>query len=108
MTMTALIRASSRTGAMTALTYRAFLRLAEERGGDMAAMEWLLKQATRAQAPICVNAPTTRDPLGPSTTFVVPPKGWSPERVGGWVGARHQELEETFGPAERVYGPKAS
>src|SRR5687767_15978011 len=104
-TMTAMIRVATRTGTLCALTHRAFAQLAAERGSDDRAMRWLVKQATRAQVPICVNAPTTRDPLGPSTTMVIPPKGWSSERVAGWIGARHEEIERTFGPAERMYKP---
>ena len=40
-----------------------------------------------------------------STTVAIAPKGWSEERLAGYIGGIHEELEEQFGPATiRAWG----
>lgn len=90
------IAAAARSGPLVILTNRAFYDLAAELGGTDQATRHLLKVATNTGAPIAANLTTGDDT---STTVFIAPKGWSEERLGGWVAGHHHVLEEAFGPA---------
>ncbi len=69
-------------------------QLRQECGSDAKAAAWLLKTATRRRRPIGLYADGT-------TTFIAP-AGWSAERLGGYVAAQHDVLEQAFGPVARL------
>jgi hypothetical protein len=52
--------------------------------------------ATNVNRPIAANLETGD---GTSSTVFISPKGWSEERLSGWVAGHHDVLEEAFGPA---------
>ncbi len=87
---------AARAGTTVGLTHRMLRDLEQELGGYKRAVKWLVKLATETNRPITVNLPTGPDT---STTVAIAPKGWSDERLRGFVGGIHQELEEQFGPA---------
>ena len=92
-----LARASARDGGpLVCVTGRAWADLADELGGDEAAVRYLVKVAGNTGRPICVNLPTGTET---STTVFVAPRDWSEERLRGWVAGRHHELEAAFGAA---------
>ena len=92
-----LARASARDGGpLVCVTGRAWADLADELGGDEAAVRYLLKVATNTGRPICVNLSTGTET---STTLFVAPKDWTEERLRGWAAGHHEELEAAFGPA---------
>jgi hypothetical protein len=96
-TMRQVIQTALRAGAFCALTHGAFRDLADELGGPEHAAAWLVEQATRNHTPIALNLATTTDPAGPSRTICLSPRGWSEERLRGWIAGRHRELETAFG-----------
>jgi hypothetical protein len=92
------LAAAARVAPLLVVTRRALLDLEHELGSYEAAARYLVKIATNTGKPIGVNAPT---PEGSRTMFVAP-KGWTRERLAGWIAARHQELEAQFGTATIV------
>jgi hypothetical protein len=88
------IAAAARAAPLLMLTGRAFAELVAELGGHDAAMRHLLRVSERVNRPIGCNFPT---PEGSRTAFVAP-RSWSQERLRGWVGGKHQEIAEAFGP----------
>jgi len=97
-----LIRAAAQSGAMVMLTHRAMAMLVDELG-ERRAGRLLLELATETQRPIAVNVPDDpSDPDGESTTLMIPPIGWSEERVRGWIGGQHEEIEAAFGQVAGV------
>jgi hypothetical protein len=62
---------------------------------------WAVDLATRLRRPVMLNMP---DRDGGSHTLTLSPPGWSQERLSGYIAGRHQELEEAFGPIERIRG----
>jgi hypothetical protein len=95
--------ASIRTAAagvpLFVLTGRALANLVAEVGGHDAAAAELLKIATANGRPIGINFQLSRDR---SKTVFVSPKGWSEERLCGWIGGFHLELEDEFGDVAKV------
>ena len=89
------IAAAARSTPLLVVSHRAFRDLADELGGEEHAARHLARVATNTGRPIAANLPTATG----STTVFVSPKGWTPERLQGWVGGHHAELEEAFGPA---------
>ena len=87
----------ARAGVAVGLTAAMFHDLATEVGGHDAACRWLIDLATETNRPITVNVSTGKDT---STTTAIAPKSWTEERLRGWAGGMHEELEEQFGPAE--------
>jgi hypothetical protein len=63
--------------------------------------QWAVELAIRLDRVVLLNVPG-RD--GESCTVTLAPPGWSRERLAGYIAARHEELEETFGPIARVRG----
>ena len=78
------------------LTGRMFADLATELGSDDAASRHLLTVAESVDMPIAVNGATGP---GASTTIVVAPRSWTPERLRGWIGGKHEALTAMFGEA---------
>jgi hypothetical protein len=66
-----------------------------------AVQRWALELADKLGRPVLLNVP---DKDGSSNTLAIAPPGWSSERLAGYVGARHQELEAEFGPVEHDQG----
>ena len=97
--LVALARAAARDGGpLVCITGRAWRDLADELGGDEAAVRHLLRVATTTGRPLCVNFSIER---GSRTVFVAP-RDWSEERLRGWAAGHHEELEAAFGPATPV------
>ncbi len=97
--LAAVARAAARDGGPgVCITGRAFADLAAELGGDAAAARHLLRVATNTARPIAVNFPTAEG----SRTMFVAPRGWTEERLRGWVAGRHEEVEAALGPATPV------
>lgn len=92
------IRAIMGTAPLVALTNDALNDLSEALGGTEKALEFLVRQATEHDKPIAVNI---RDRDGSQTVFLSP-KGWTEERLKGWVGTHKAALEAQFG---EVTGP---
>ncbi len=91
----ALARLAGAGDALIVVTGRMFSDIAAELGSYDRAARFLAKVATDIGRPLALNLPT---PDG-SRTVVVGPRGWSEERTAGWVAARHDALQEMFGPA---------
>ena len=89
------IAAAARMAPLLILTARAFNDLAHELGSDKAAMRHLLRVSEDVNKPIGCNFPT---PDGSRTAFIAP-RTWSQERLRGWVGAKHLDIADAFGPA---------
>jgi len=98
------IRVAAEAAPLLVITGQAFDDLGAELGGEEAAATFLLALAEEIGHPLGLNVPT--DSATSSTAFI-PPRGWSTERVAGWVAGRHQELERQFGVVSRV-GPDLS
>jgi len=97
--LAALAHASERDdGPLVCVTGRAYGDLADELGGDDAAVRHLLRVATNTGRPICVKFPTEDG----SRTLFVAPRDWIEERLRGWAAGRHEELEAMFGPGTPV------
>lgn len=90
----AAIEAAALAGPMVVLTERTYRVLTAELGDHAAAMGFLLRVSEEADKPIGVNFPT---PEGSRTCFLAP-RGWTQDRLRGWIGARHEEIAEVFGP----------
>ena len=99
LSMAASIRAAAQAAPMLVLTTRALRNLADELGGHEHAADFLLNLAEAIGRPIAVNLPTGPDT---SSTAFLPPRGWTEERLQGWVAGHHQELESEFGHVARV------
>jgi hypothetical protein len=93
------IAAAARGTALLVITTRALLDLERELGGPEQAARHLARLATNTGKPVAVNMPT-----GPATsrTLFISPKGWSRERLAGWIAGRHEDLENMFGDATPV------
>ena len=97
--MSRAIRVAAQASPLLVITGRAFGDLAAELGGAEAAVGELLSVAESVNRPIAVNMPTGADA---SSTVFVSPRGWTEERLQGWVAGRHQELEREFGQVTRL------
>ncbi len=95
-TPTELIGAVARMGVPVVLTARMLLDLSEELDGYEAATAWLIGLATETGQPAAVNVPDGPDH---TVTVLLAPRGWTDEKLKGWAGGMHEELEEMFGPA---------
>ena len=92
--VTAIREAAHAAPALLVLTGRAAGDLADQLGSVDAAVRFLVDLATEIGRPIGLNAETGE---GRSQTMFVAPKGWSEQRLAGWVAGRHAELESEFG-----------
>jgi hypothetical protein len=55
--------------------------------------------AERHGKPVAVNLPNGDEQ---TTTVFIPPRGWTAERLEGYVGGMSAELEAAFGPVGSV------
>ncbi|HVQ43185.1 MAG TPA: hypothetical protein VMS54_13290 [Vicinamibacterales bacterium] len=78
----------------------AFRELRQELKSVAAVVEWVTELAIRLDRVILLNIPGHHDEE--SRTVCVAPPGWSNERLRGYIGARHVELEATFGEIGRM------
>jgi hypothetical protein len=88
------VAATARTGPLVILSDRAFRELQAELGGLEPAVRHLLRVAENVGKPLGVNMATGE---GTSSTAFIAPRSWSEERLRGWIGGHHQELEAMFG-----------
>ena len=103
MTIDAATISPSKTLAMTArlaplvvVTGRAYGEMLAELGDAEAVIAHLIRVATNVGKPLAVNLPSGPDT---SSTIFLGPKGWSEERVMGWVAGHREALEAAFGDA---------
>ncbi len=99
MTMGRLILTGLKSGVPTVLTVHALMQLSREKGGDKAAMRWLMTQATTANTPIIINVPNAD---GSSQSVAVPPAGWSEEKMMGWLSVKREVLGGVFGEVDGI------
>ena len=101
--MAAAIRATATAGTrpLTILTFRALIQLGQELGGPEAAARYLFELATETGRPFAVNVPA---PDGNSTTRGYAPRGWTQERLRGYVAGFADKLEAAFGEVAAVRG----
>ena len=97
--MSRAIRVAAQASPLLVITGRAFGDLAAELGGFEAAVGELLAVAEANNRPMAVNMPTSEDT---SSTVFIAPRSWPPERLSGWIAARHEELGAEFGAVTRV------
>ena len=81
------------------VTERFFDALSAELGGSRAAAEFSVYIANKSGRPIGYNF-SKGD--GESRTVFMSPRGWSQERLSGYVAAHHEALEHLFGDATPV------
>lgn len=91
------IRSGYASGVQIAVTWAGFSQLADELGGVEEATAWLGNLVHHGPRPLAVNVPR---PDGSSTTFMLGPEGWTPERLQGWLATMAPHLEELFGAFE--------
>ena len=97
--MSAAIRVAAQASPLLVITGRALGDLASELGGWVAAAEHLLALAEQTGNPIGINFETSEEA---SRTMFLPPPGWSEEKLAGWIGGHHAELEAQFGQVTRL------
>lgn len=94
------IKATLRAGKPVLLTHRSWLLLIRESGGRQErALQFLMKQGGKANIPVLLNLEFDD---GTSKTISLA-RGWTEERLAGYMAGLHQELEAEFGEVERVY-----
>ncbi len=89
-------KALAATAPLVVVTDRCYGELVAELGAAEAVIAHLIRVATNADKPIGVNLTSGPDR---STTVFIGPKGWSDERVAGWIGGHREALEAAFGDA---------
>ena len=90
------LAATARLAPLVVVTGRAYGEMLAELGDAEAVIAHLIRVATNVGKPLAVNLP--RGPETSSTIFLGP-KGWSEERVAGWIGRHREALEQQFGDA---------
>ncbi len=90
------LAATARRAPLVVVTGRAYGEMVAELGGAEAVIAHLIRVATNIGKPLAVNLPSGPDT---SSTIFLGPKGWSDERVAGWIGGHHEALEAAFGDA---------
>ena len=90
--------------ALLVLTGQMMADLAGQLGLADAAVQFLVDLAGEIDRPLGVNVETGP---GTSSTAFIAPRSWTPERLQGWVAARHEELAAEFGEVTRIgAGPR--
>lgn len=87
------------------LTDRAACDLARELGGAEQSAAFLVRLCKRFKKPCAVNA-LNPDGSGSSRTIIFSPPDWTQERLAGYVGALHSELEDMFGEISHLETPE--
>lgn len=96
----ALIEAAVSSQTLTVVTYSTLKRLAAELETDTnGAVRHIYDLAERYGRPIGVNYPTGKNT---TRTAVIPPPGWSTERLSGYVAGQHEQLTALFGAVAKV------
>ena len=98
LSMAASIRAAAQAGPLLVLTTRALRDLAHELGGHDRAAECLLTIVEEIGRPVAVNLEREN---GSHTVFIAP-RGWSDERLRGWIAGHHADLEAELGEIVRM------
>lgn len=84
---------------MLAFSSRVYRQLRQELHSAERIAEWATNLATVANRPVLFNVEFMDDT---ARTFAIAPPGWTSEKLAGYIAARHIELEEVFGPIERI------
>jgi hypothetical protein len=79
---------------LVVLTARTLAALERELRGHKRMVRFLVALATDCNRPIGMHA---EHATGGQTVFI-PPRGWTSEKLQGWIAGRHAELEAQFGP----------
>jgi len=87
---------TARLAPLVVVTDRCYGEMLAELGSDEAVIAHLIRVATNVGKPLAVNVPSGPDT---SSTIFLGPKGWSEERVMGWVAGHREALEAAFGDA---------
>ena len=95
----AVLVAGARMAPLLILTGRALADLTAELGSDDAAYRHLASVSENIGKPVGVNFERGD---GSSRTRFPAPKGWTRERLAGWVAGRREEIERAFGEATPV------
>ena len=90
------VAATARLAPLVVVSDRAYGEMLAELGDAEAVIAHLVRVATNVGKPLAVNLPSGPDM---SSTVFLGPKGWSDERVMGWVAGHHEALERQFGDA---------
>jgi hypothetical protein len=91
--MAGAIRRMAGAAPLLVITGRALLDLAAELGGMDAAALFLLELVESVNRPVGLNFATGDDT---SSTAFVAPRGWTQERLQGWIAGHHAELTDAF------------
>ena len=98
---TAVREAAQAAPALLVLTGQMLGDLAGQLGSADAAVRFLVDLAGEIDRPLGVNVGTGQDTL--STVFISP-RGWTDQRLQGWISGHHAELAAGFGDIVRM-GP---
>jgi hypothetical protein len=99
-TIRTLIKGTLKAGKPVLLTHRAWrTRVAESGRRPERALQFLCKVGGEYNRPVLLNL---QNEDGTSQTIALA-RGWSQERLAGFVGAMHEELAEEFGEISRMY-----
>jgi hypothetical protein len=97
--MRAAILAAADAAPLLLVNTRAWRHLVRELGGDERALRFLLRQAERTKQPIGINLELEG---GESKTYFLAPRGWTQERLAGWIAGHREVLEGEFGEISKV------
>jgi hypothetical protein len=95
----AIRRVAAAGQATVVVTAATFSYLRRDCGSDKRALEWLTNLAAETGKPIALNLPDGPDR---SVTTFVSPKGWTEERLRGFIAGRHAELEAVLGEVAEI------
>jgi hypothetical protein len=95
----AIRRVAAAGQATVVVTAATFSYLRRDCGSDKRALDWLAKLAAETGQPIALNLPDGEDR---SVTTFISPKGWTEERLRGFIAGRHAELEAVLGEVAEV------
>jgi hypothetical protein len=90
--------AASRGDQLVMLSGRMFRELVAEFGGEEPALRKLLRICERTNKPMGINIETDD---GSRSVFIAP-RSWTQERLRGWVGGRHEDINAMFGAGAPV------
>jgi hypothetical protein len=80
------------------LSHRALASLTAEFRSHKRAARWLARLARKRGKPVLINVPVSDG----SRTVALAPRGWSEERLLGWLGGHHELLERELGEISRI------
>lgn len=84
---------------MIVITHRMLAELETEFRSEKAAHRFIRRLASKVGKPIGVNGPSGD---GTSMTVFIAPRGWTNERLQGWVAGLHESLEDCFGDVTEI------